>query len=67
VTNSETEKAELQDFPRSDSPVTAVSPEMLQRVNAIICEVQLITTRQTALSVSISKGSVNDIIRDIGY
>jgi hypothetical protein len=67
MTASETGKAALQDLPLSDSPVTAVCTEMLKSADAIIGEDRRITTRQTALSVSISKGSVNDIICDIGY
>jgi hypothetical protein len=37
-TSSETEKVELPDLPRSDLSVTAVSPEMLQRDEAIVPE-----------------------------
>jgi hypothetical protein len=40
---------------------------MLQHANAIIHEDQHITTRQLVLSLSISRGSVSHIIRDIGY
>jgi hypothetical protein len=35
---SETAKAELHDLPLSGHPVTAVSPEMLQHADAIICK-----------------------------
>jgi len=35
---SETAKAEPHDLPRSGHPVTAVSPEMLQHADSIICK-----------------------------
>ena len=43
VTASETEKVELRDLPNSGRPVTAISPEMLQCANAIVCKEQCIT------------------------
>jgi hypothetical protein len=44
----------------------AVSPAMLQRADAIVREDRSITTLQLALRISISKGSVNHIIRGLG-
>ena len=55
------------DLPCSGCPVTAVSPEMLQCGDAIVCKDWCITTKQQALILSISKGSVSHIIRDLGY
>jgi hypothetical protein len=43
-TTYETGKAELHYLPHSGHPVTDVSPEMLQRANAIICKDRPITT-----------------------
>lgn len=40
---------ELPDFPHLVHPVTAVSPELLQEGDAIICEDQCIKTQQLAL------------------
>jgi hypothetical protein len=54
-------------LPRSGRPVTAASPETLQRVDANIREDPRITTRQLALSLSVSKGHVRDIIHDLAY
>jgi hypothetical protein len=45
VTASETRKQKLPDFPHSGCPGTAVSPEMLQQGDAIICEDQCIKTQ----------------------
>ena len=63
VTASETGTAELQDLPRSGRPVKAVTPEMLQRADAIVREDRRITTRQLALGLSISKGSAVTLFR----
>ena len=63
---SATGKSQLHDLPCSGCPVTAVSPEMLQHGDAIICKDQCITT-QWAHSLSISKGSVSHIVHDLGY
>jgi hypothetical protein len=49
VTASGTGKEELPKFPHSVRPVTAVSPEILQECDAIICEDQCIKTQQLAL------------------
>lgn len=46
---------EIPDLLQSAHPFTAVSPEMLQHAEAIICKVQCITTQQLALSLSIIK------------
>jgi hypothetical protein len=46
VSASETGKEKLPVFPHSVYPVTAVSPEMLQQGDAIICEDQYIKTQQ---------------------
>jgi hypothetical protein len=62
VTTSETGKTELHDLSCSGHPVIAVSPEMLQRGDAIVCEDRHITTRQLVLILSISEGSVSHII-----
>jgi hypothetical protein len=67
MTASESRKLELPDLPRSDSPITAVSPEILQRDDAIVPEDGRSTTRQIALCLLILKGNVNHIIRDLGY
>lgn len=56
---SETGTAQLHGLPRSSRPV---GPEMLQRDDAIVREDRRITTRQMALSLPISKGSVCHII-----
>jgi hypothetical protein len=64
VTASETGKKELHDLCRSDRSVATVSPDMLQRADAITREGRSITARQPALSPSISKGSVGNIHRD---
>jgi hypothetical protein len=56
---SERGKAEFNGLHHSGCPVTAVSPEMLQHNDAIVCEDQCITTQQLALSFLISKESVN--------
>jgi hypothetical protein len=63
VTASETGTAELHDMPRSGRPVIAVTPEMLQRADAIVREDRRITTRQLGLGLSISKGSVVTLFR----
>lgn len=47
--------------------MTAGSPEMLQRDDAIVHEDRHITSRQLALSISINKGRVSHIIPDFGY
>jgi hypothetical protein len=60
-------KAELRDLPCSGRCVTPLSPEMLQRADAIVCEDQRVKTKQLALSFLVSKGSVSHIIRDLGY
>ena len=67
LASSETGKVELPDLSRSDRLVTAISPEMLQREDAIVPEDGRSTTRQLALSLLILKGNVNHIIRDLGY
>ena len=67
LTASEPRKVKLPDLPRSDSPVTAVSPEMLQRDDVIVLEDGRSTRRQLALSLFTLKGNVNHIIRDLGY
>jgi hypothetical protein len=40
---------------------------MLQHADAIVCENLPITTRHLVLSLSIRRGSVSHIIRDLGY
>ena len=54
-------------LPRSGRPVTAVSPEMLQRAGTIIGEEGRITNRQLARCLLIRKGGVYHIIWDLGY
>ena len=56
---------EQQDFLRSGRPFVAVRPEVLQRDDVIVREDGSITTRQLALILSVSKGSVSRIIRDL--
>jgi hypothetical protein len=38
-----------------------------QRAGAIVCEDQCVTAWQLAFSLSVSKGSVRHIVRDLGY
>ena len=57
----------LHDLPWSGCPVVPVRPEVLVCDDAIIREDGRITTRQLVLSLSISKGSVSHIIRDLGF
>ena len=59
-------KAQRHGLPRSSRRVTAVGPEILQRDGAIVREDRRITTRQMALSLPISKGSVRHIILGLG-
>lgn len=59
-------KVELPVLPRSDRPVTAVSPEMVLRDDAIVPEDGRSTTRQLAPSLLILKGNINHIIRELG-
>jgi hypothetical protein len=66
VAASETGTAQIRGLPRLSRPVTAVVPEILQRDDAIVREDQRITTRQLALSLPISKGSVSHIILGLG-
>ena len=67
MTDSETGQAQLQRFASSGRPVTTVSPEMLQRDDAIVHEDRRVTIRQLALSISVNKGRVSHISRDLGY
>ena len=67
VTASKTWKAELHDMCHSGHPVTAVSPEILQCTNAIVCEDRSITPQQLVLSTPNSKRSVHHIIREVGF
>ena len=67
VTDSERGQAQLQRFASSGRPVTTVSPEMLQRDDAIVHEDRRVTIRQLALSISVNKGRVSHISRDLGY
>jgi len=66
LTAFEAGKVEFSDLPRSDHPVTAVSPEMLQRDDAIVPEDGHNTTLQLDLSLLILKVN-NHIIRDLRY
>lgn len=66
MTAFETGKVKPPDLPRLGHPVTAISPEMLQR-DAIVCEDGRSTTQQLALSLLILKGNVNHIIQNRGY
>lgn len=67
VKASEGGAAELRDLPRSGRPPTAVTPDMLQRADVLIRRDRRITTRQLALELSVSKGSVDVIINQLGY
>lgn len=67
VRSSEGGSAELQDLPRAGRPSTAVTPDMLQRADDLIRKDRRITTRELALKLSISKGSVDGIIRTLEY
>ena len=62
---SETGKGDLHDLSCSGCPVTAFSPEMLQRADAIIHKDWCFTTQQVALSLSVTKGSVSHIISKV--
>jgi hypothetical protein len=61
------EKIELRDLCSSDRSVTVDSPEMFWHADVIVRDGLCITTWQAALSLSISKGSVNHFTRDLGY
>ena len=67
VTASETAREKLSDLSSSGRPVATVSLEMLQRADTIVLGDRRITTRQLAFILSISKGSVWHIVRDLGY
>jgi hypothetical protein len=67
VAASETGKAQLHGLSRSSRFVTAVGPEMMQRDYAIVREDRRIATRQLALKLPISKGSVSHIIPGLGH
>jgi hypothetical protein len=55
-------QAELSDAPRSGRPTTAVTPTLLQRADELIQKDRRIRTRKLAAELSVSKGSVNNII-----
>jgi hypothetical protein len=55
-------ETQLCDLPRAGHPATANTPDMLNHADAIIHADRLITTRQLALQLLISTGSVCSII-----
>jgi hypothetical protein len=67
MTDYKTRKTEQQVLPRSCRPVIALSPEMLQRADAIVGEEGRIPNRQLAGCLLIRKGGVCHIICDLGY
>jgi transposase len=58
VKASRSAETELRDLPRAGRPATANTPNMLNRADAITRVDRCITTRQLALQLSISTGSV---------
>jgi hypothetical protein len=58
-------ETDLRDLPRADRPATANTPDMLNCADAIICADRRIITRQVALQLSISTGSVCSIIETV--
>jgi hypothetical protein len=54
-------ETELHDLPRADRPATANTPDMLNCADAIIRADRRVTTRQLALQLSTSTGSVCSI------
>jgi hypothetical protein len=62
IAGSEKGHAELSDAPRSGRPTTAVTPALVQRSDELILKDRRITTRKLATVLSVSKGSVNNII-----
>jgi hypothetical protein len=61
IAGSEKVQAEL-----SGRPTTAVSPTLLQRTNELIGKDRRIINRKLASELSVSKGSVNNIIDALG-
>jgi hypothetical protein len=62
IAGSEKGQAELSDAPRSGRPTTAVTPALLQRADELIRKDRRITTRKLATELSVSNGSVNNVI-----
>jgi DNA-binding MarR family transcriptional regulator len=67
IASSEKGQAQLSDAPRSGRPTTAASLALLQRADELIRKDRRITARKLATELSVSKGSVNNIIDALGY
>jgi transposase len=67
IAGSEKGQAELSDASRSDRPTTAVTPPLLQSADELIRKDLRITNRKLATELSVSKGSVNNVIDALGY
>jgi hypothetical protein len=67
IAGSEKGQAELSDAPRSGRPTTAVTLALLERADELIRKDRRITTRKLASELSVSKGSVNNVIDALGY
>ena len=60
-------ETELHDRLRSGRPATATSPDMVLRADGIIHADRRITSRQSAVQLSVSSGSAMAIINSLGY
>jgi hypothetical protein len=67
IAGSENGQAELGDAPCSGRPTAAVTSAFLQRADELIWKDWRITTRKLAPELSVSKGSVNNIVGAWGY
>jgi hypothetical protein len=67
IAGSEKGQAELSDASLSDRPTTAVTSPLLQRADELIRKDLRITNRKLATELSVSKGSVNNVIDALGY
>ena len=67
VKTSESGETELHDRPRSGSPASATSPDMLQHADNIIHAEWCITSRQLAVQLSVRNGSAMATTDTLGY
>jgi hypothetical protein len=67
LASSEQGQGNVSDLLRSGCPSTAVTPATMQRADSHIRNDRRITTRELAAILGIGKGSVDKIIRQLGY